>query len=961
MARRRQLIQATVILLATWFLVNSSALAVPAPTSAPAPSPPPPATGTLCIPHERDALLAFKAGLTDPGNYLSSWRGEDDCCQWTGIECSNRTGHVIKLQIKSNSATDDQTISGPLGGNISSSLLNLRHMKHLDLSWNNFGGKPIPEFIGGLKSLTHLLLSNSHFGGRIPPHLGNLSNLISLDLSTQWESCYSPDLAWVSNLRNLGYLAMNDVDLSAAIDWAHAVNMLRSLTTLELETCGLQNIMPPPLHPNLTSLRALYLGYNSFNSSFGAKYLLWDLPSVQYVSLSSCGIRGPIPAAAGNLTSVMSLSLDRNTFTGVVPSTFKKLKKLQVLKLWDNSISGNLEDILNILPANELQALYLDNNNLTGSIPAQIDQFSSLSKLQLSNNKISGEIPVGIRELKNLTELWLDSNNLNGTLTQDHFTNLTSLQVLWLSGNSIKMLVNNTWNAPFQLISASFRSCILGPQFPSWIMLPTLDTLDISNTSIHDSIPFQFWIKMYTVQVLDLSENKIVGRLPTYSLFGNMQGVILDISSNQLVGPIPTLPPNLAYLDLSGNNLSGVLPSDTGAPALAILMLFNNSFSGTIPCSLFELQQLEFLDLSDNQLNGTLPNCPGAPRTSKLTMLNLNNNNLSGEFPSFLQRCKELNFLDLAYNNFSGSIPTWISSKLPDLAFLRLRSNMFSGGIPDDLTRMKGLQYLDIASNNISGKIPISLGNLIAMAHTPDEQGALYKIVTYRIVSVYRWTNAYSDSLSVVTKGQQLEYTTGIAYMVNIDLSCNSLTGRIPEEIGTLAALKSLNLSWNHLSDIIPQSIGELQAVESFDLSHNDLSGEIPTSLADLTSLAHLNLSYNNLIGTIPSGNQLRALDDQTSIYIGNPGLCGPPVSRNCPGTETTPRVPQDQHEGMSDVLPLYLGIGSGFVTGLWVVFCGFLFKRNWRICCFSFSDRVYDWVYLQVALRWASLTRKNQ
>jgi hypothetical protein len=35
------------------------------------------------------------------------------------------------------------------------------------------------------------------------------------------------------------------------------------------------------------------------------------------------------------------------------------------------------------------------------------------------------------------------------------------------------------------------------------------------------------------------------------------------------------------------------------------------------------------------------------------------------------------------------------------------------------------------------------------------------------------------------------------------------------------------------------------------------------------------------------------------------------------------------------------------------------LFKTKWRIVCFTFYDRCYDWVYVQLAVHWASLTRK--
>nr|CAB3490070.1 unnamed protein product [Digitaria exilis] len=60
-------------------------------------------TGSRCLPHERDALLVFKHGITgDPAGRLASWREgvEEDCCQWKGVQCSSQTGHVVAIRLR---------------------------------------------------------------------------------------------------------------------------------------------------------------------------------------------------------------------------------------------------------------------------------------------------------------------------------------------------------------------------------------------------------------------------------------------------------------------------------------------------------------------------------------------------------------------------------------------------------------------------------------------------------------------------------------------------------------------------------------------------------------------------------------------------------------------------------------------------------------------------------------------
>ncbi|PVH34386.1 hypothetical protein PAHAL_8G210900 [Panicum hallii] len=673
---------------------------------------------------------------------------------------------------------------------------------------------------------------------------------------------------FLGSLRNLKYLNLSGINFHGRV--LPLFGNLTALRYLDLSGMGATYSTDVSWLAHLRFLQYLNLDSVNLNTVTDWPHVVSRPPSLRFLRLSGCSLSGTLPEWVGQLTSLVSLDLSRNSYAGPLPEFI--------------------------------------GNNLTG-----------LRILDLSWNNFTGPLPESISYLGGLRTLDVSYNNLNGVITEEHFRSLKSLQHIDLSSNSLKIEISSKWQPPFRLRSANFATCGMGPLFPAWLQwLVDIDYLDISSTGINDKIPDWLPRAFSDARYLSMSRNKLSGQLPAnMEIMSSLEE--LDLNNNTLTGQLPKLPWNPTYLDICINSLSGSLPANIGLPKLQVLSIASNSITGRLPRSICRCKGLRTLVLANNHFEGELPNCFG---NKVMLFIDLSNNGFSGMLPSALQNSEKLRVLDLSGNMFYGSLPEWIG-KLKRLRFLRLRQNMFSGNIPMNLTNLACLQYLDISDNNLSGSLPGGLSKLKSLKLKYLKQ----------ICSSAFHVKVYSHNFSTFLKGQQIFYGSiprivGMNMKV-IDLSFNNITGEIPEELTTLDGLLNLNLSRNHFIGDVPSRTGVMQSLESLDFSSNNLSGEIPASLSNLTFLSFMDLSYNNLTGRIPSGSQLDSLyAANPSIYTGNVGLCGPPLKKICSGIDASKQGRSKRTKENPGLEFFYIGLGCGFVAGIWAVFFALLFKQ---------------------------------
>ncbi len=625
------------------------------------------------------------SGITlDPANGKIYWTDETTGSIWRADPAADSVSDTVEEMVTGLKAPEGLAIArSPDAG----ALRALYEAIDGD-DWRNNDGwlsdAPIGEWHGVTADdngrVVSLKLIDNRLRGVLPPELGNLSNLKTLNLSQNrlmgsipFQLSSFDDLAGCETLWPGG--PGQDV-LDILKDYTGRLN---DLEELDLSENRLSGVISRTLC-SLANLQSLDLGGNQLSGALPGD--LGDLENLQSLDLGGNQLSGTIPEDLGQLENLEALILGNNNLAGPVPADLARLPNLETLTLRGNRLDGEIPDLRAL--SDTLRWLNLEYNELDGEIPAWLGDFIELRGLGLGHNRLRGTIPAELGKLTNLRVLYLDD--------QDYFRGREE-EAYTPDGDKI------------------FES--------DWSYL-------------HGEIPPQLG-NLGNLEVLNLSQNRLTGQIPHQ--LGDLSNLrVLYLYDNDLSESIPRQLgqlSNLEMLNLSQNQLTGTITASLGdVTNLRGLYLYDNDLSGSIPFQLGKLSELEALTVSRNQLTGGIPAELGD--LTKLTRLYLYGNELSGSIPRQLGNLTNLEMLSLSQNQLTGEVPAELGNLINLTKLYLYKNNDLSGLIPESVTGLPNLIVLNIEDTQLSVVPP---QNVAGIQQDREALVALYD------AAGARWTN----------------------------------------------------------------------------------------------------------------------------------------------------------------------------------------------------------------------------
>lgn len=449
------------------------------------------------------------------------------------VELGNLT-NLLYLNLKNNALTGSvpselgnltnlrnlDLFNNQLTGSIPSALGNCISLTSLTLSNNQFSGS-IPAELGNLTGLTYLSLKSNELTGNIPVEIGNLTNMVTLSFRyNNLDGAIPAELTNLTNLESL-YLSRNQLTGCTDLSALTRLNILQieenQFTFGDLESTNIslsnsnyiyspQAELPEPTQtPSGDNVTLSFITDGTGNTYqwfkdgeaisgettnsltvastesgifhcevYNSNFPLLTL-STKAIFLNSTGTQGVTQAeydalvafynstngdnwtnnsnwlSAEDVTDwfgvtvvgghISEIVFEQNNLTGTLPAEIGDLvytEKLSISELGEGltgTIPGEIGNMSN------LKFLKLYNNDLTGAIPSSIGTLLNLETLDLSYNRLT-EVPAEIGNLSSLLNLYLRSNEF--TAVPAELGNLSSLFNLYLDNNKLTGSLNET-------------------------------------------------------------------------------------------------------------------------------------------------------------------------------------------------------------------------------------------------------------------------------------------------------------------------------------------------------------------------------------------------------------------------------------------------------------------------------------------------------------------------------------
>ncbi|XP_020547211.1 probable LRR receptor-like serine/threonine-protein kinase RFK1 [Sesamum indicum] len=350
-------------------------------------------------------------------------------------------------------------------------------------------------------------------------------------------------VSWVLAVCCLGFLRLSESQVPQ-----EEVDALQQIVTdmgatywrFDADLCEVEMVGISPAAPSGSE------GYVECNCNYNNNTVC----HVTKIVIKSYNLPGILPPGIVKLPYLRDIDFAYNLLRGTIPKEWASMQ-LNFISVLVNRLSGEIPKELGNITS--LTYLNLEANQFSGAVPSDIGRLINLKTLILSSNQLTGQLPSSFADLINLSDFRINDNNLSGRIPDfiQNWKQLTKLE-MFASGLEGPIPLNISL---LNMLTDLRISDLKGPaqEFPVLRSTPGLVTLILRNCNITGEIPAYVW-RLRVLQMLDVSFNRLVGEIPNH-IARNLK--LVFVTGNMLNGYIPdTLLKDGSNIDLSYNNFT---------------------------------------------------------------------------------------------------------------------------------------------------------------------------------------------------------------------------------------------------------------------------------------------------------------------------------------------------------------------------------------------------------------------